>query len=232
MLNVQAWLKNPTLGTIPLFMAGDKQYYYFSHLLKRQNRISLSIMGENHLEKTGFKILFSGARQTNDGFMSYHMTGLNKIRMLFYYAAQFVKNPAYLNRSIYDTAGAFLTYYFLPKNYLNIFDYIPWEESEIDNKIINFFDWETDPSTTTTWRIGDGTVAFYNYIYYMVAGFTENDTFRSNQIREGMLSRSDAKLMIEQENQPRWNAIKWYCDTINLNFENTIKIINSMQRLY
>ena len=41
----------------------------------------------------------------------------------------------------------------------------------------------------TSWRIGDGTASFYNYIYYTIAGFTEHDTFRSNQIREGVISR-------------------------------------------
>lgn len=45
--------------------------------------------------------------------------------------------------------------------------------------------------TNTTWRIGDGTAAFYNYVYYTVAGFTEHDTFRSNQIREGQMTREE-----------------------------------------
>ena len=43
--------------------------------------------------------------------------------------------------------------------------------------------------TKSTWRIGDGTASFYNYVYTLVAGFSENDTFRSNQIREGMINQ-------------------------------------------
>ena len=31
--NVTAWLKKQHLGTIPLFMAGDKQYFYYANLL-------------------------------------------------------------------------------------------------------------------------------------------------------------------------------------------------------
>lgn len=231
-LNVLAWLKQPTLGTIPLFMAGDKQYFYYANLLKKQNNINLVIMGENHLEKTGFKILFSGARQQQEGLMSYHMTSLNKLRMLFYYMHQFLRNPFYINKSLIDTTSAFLSYYLLPHEYINIYDYLSWEEKKIEDTVINYFDWETDPGTKTTWRIGDGTVAFYNYIYYMVAGFTENDTFRSNQIREGMLSRKEALKVVEEENQPRWDSIKWYCDTIGINFNDTIKIINRIPSLY
>jgi hypothetical protein len=227
-LNVNAWLKKPSLGTIPLFMAGDKQYFYYANLLKKQNNIKLLIMGENHLEKTGFKIGFSGARQEQKGFMSYHISGVNKLRMLFYYAQQYAKNPAFFNRSLWDTTGAFLSYYLLPHEYLNIFDYLPWKEKEIEKVILNFFDWETDPGTKTTWRIGDGTAAFYNYIYFMVAGFTENDTFRSNQIREGDLTREEALKRSVIENQPRWDSIKWYCDTIRIDFEETIGRINTI----
>ena len=231
-LNVNAWLKKPSLGTIPLFMAGDKQYFYYANLLKKQNDIRLLIMGENHLEKTGFKIGFSGARQEQKGFMSYHMSSMNKLRMLFYYAQQYAGNPAYINRSLLDTAGAFLSYYLLPHEYLNIYDYIPWKEKEVENVLFNSFDWETDPGTKTTWRIGDGTVAFYNYIYYMIAGFSENDTFRSNQIREGDLTREEALQKANEENRPRFDSIKWYCDTIGIDFKKAIQWINQIKTLY
>ena len=63
------------------------------------------------------------------------------------------------------------------------------DEDLINSKLVNEYDWEIAPDTSTTWRIGDGTAAFYNYVYYTVAGFTEHDTFRSNQIREGQMSR-------------------------------------------
>jgi hypothetical protein len=94
------------------------------------------------------------------------------------------------------------------------------------------YDWELAPDTTTTWRIGDGTAAFYNYIYYTVAGFTEHDTFRSNQIREGQVTREDALKLVKEENQPRYENIRWYLDTLNMDFEKVIKIINNIHRMY
>ena len=81
------------------------------------------------------------------------------------------------------------------QDYFHIFDYYRWDENEVNDTLIGKYDWETAIDTTTTWRIGDGTAGFYNYVYYTVAGFTEHDTFRSNQIREGQLierRRSDA----------------------------------------
>ena len=98
--------------------------------------------------------------------------------------------------------------------------------------MLNHYDWEKAPDTSTTWRIGDGTAALYNYIYYTVAGFTEHDTFRSNQIREGQLTREEALTLVEGENQPRYQNIRWYLDALGMDFKDVIDIINSIPKLY
>lgn len=230
--NVSAWLKKPHLGLVPLFMAGDKQYFYYSKLLQRQNGLELVVMGENPLEKTMFKSGFSGAKQNMSGYMAYHISLANKARLLGFYLLNYIKNPSYLNSSLVDTIGAFFSYYSIRHDYLNLFNYLEWEENTILNVLINEYDWETDPETTTTWRIGDGTAAFYNYIYFMVAGFTENDTFRSNQIREGAMTRNKALKIASKENIPRWDSIMWYCNTLGLDFNDTIDRINMIKTLY
>ena len=88
------------------------------------------------------------------------------------------------------------------------------------------------PDTQTTWRIGDGTAAFHNYIYYTVAGFTEHDTFRSNQIREGDISREEALRLVADENRPRYPNVKWYLDAVDIEFEEAVKVVNAMPRMY
>ncbi len=55
-MNVEAWLKKPQLGMIPLFMAGDKQFFYYVNQIKRQTGIKLDIWSTNILENTDFKI--------------------------------------------------------------------------------------------------------------------------------------------------------------------------------
>ncbi|HNP32561.1 MAG TPA: hypothetical protein PKN96_04665 [Flavobacterium sp.] len=231
-LNVEAWLHKPHLGTIPLFMAGDKHYFYYNHLIMKQNDLKVSIMGENHLEKTGFKTAFSGAKQDLNGAMAYNVSSFNKLKMMGFYGAQFITNPKYINTSLLDTATAFLSYYGQKHDYLNLFDYIEWDEKTVEDTILGQYNWELDPYTKSTWRIGDGTAAFYNYIYYMVAGFTENDTFRSNQIREGKITRDEALKKVQEENYPRWESIQWYCNTIRLDWKDAIKIINKIKPHY
>ena len=56
--NIKAWLKKPELGMIPLFMAGDKFFFYYADKVKKQTGIDLNIWGINHLENTDFKNRF------------------------------------------------------------------------------------------------------------------------------------------------------------------------------
>lgn len=231
-LNVLAWLKKPNLGTIPLFMAGDKKFLHIIGQLLKRNSLELSFVGENMLETTRFKTGFCGIPPHFSNENTYTLPLIAKMRMAVFYGHQYLLNPAFINTSLLDTLDAFSSYYVRKHENLNIFDYLSWDEQTIESTLIHKYDWETDPSTSTTWRIGDGTAAFYNYIYYMVAGFTENDTFRSNQIREGMISRDEALRKANTENLPRWDSIQWYCNVIQIDWERAIGVINRIKPLY
>ena len=113
-----------------------------------------------------------------------------------------------------------------------MFDYIDWDEEEINKVLKQNYNWEISNDTTSTWRIGDGTAAFYNYIYYTIAGFTENDTFRSNQIRQGKISRKHAMNLSIDENKPRFESINEYLCIIGLDFFETLKKIDNSQKKY
>lgn len=230
--NVMAWLKRPRLGTVPLFMAGDKQYFYYANLLMEQNKLSLSILGENRLETTHFKSGFCGIKPHFGKTNTYALSPLDKLKMVTFYGKEYLLNPAYINSSLTDTLDAFKSYYVIRHQNINLFNYIQWEEEKIISLLLQEYDWETDPGTSTTWRIGDGTAAFYNYIYYMVAGFTENDTFRSNQIREGLLTREQALEKAHSENRPRFDSIQWYCSVIGIEWEKALQTINKIPTLY
>ncbi|GAK57898.1 putative lipopolysaccharide biosynthesis protein [Candidatus Vecturithrix granuli] len=230
--NVLAWLKKPDLGTIPLFMAGDKQYFYYANKIGKQTGCQMIILCENPLETTRFKSGFCGIAPDHRGRQTFKLRLIDKIKLAQYYGKQCLTNPAYLNSSLLDTLGAYCSYYFIPHNYFDIYQYIKWDEAEIISTLRTEYNWETAVDTSSTWRIGDGTASFYNYIYYTMAGFTENDTFRSNQIRENIISRQDALELVEKENAPRYASIQWYCDIIGIDFEETIKIINAAPKLY
>jgi glucosamine--fructose-6-phosphate aminotransferase (isomerizing) len=230
--NVNAWLKRPSLGTIPLFMAGDKQFFYYSNLLQKQMDVGIVLFGMNLLERTDFKVAFCGVKEKKKEDRHYHLSGINKLSIALYYGKEYILNPSYLNSSLVDTLSAYMSYYLIPHRYHIFYEYFEWNEDLITRTIIDEYDWETAGDTATTWRIGDGTASFYNYIYYNVAGFSENDTFRSNQVRQGLISREEALEQAKIENRPRFESIKWYCDTNDIGFEKAFKIINTIPKLY
>jgi len=231
--NIQAWLSKPSLGMIPLFMAGDKYFFYYCNQVKKQTGIKLNVWGINTLENTDFKTGFAGLAPEFDKKRIYSLNFLNQMKLFAFVGKNMLQSPGYINRSLLDTLGSFAVRYLYPKkDYYHFFDFYQWNEKEIEDTLLSEYDWETAVDTNSTWRIGDGTASFYNYIYCTVAGFTENDTFRSNQIREGLISRDEGLKLIEEENQPRYDTIKWYLEIIGMDFEKTIKKVNEIPKLY
>jgi glucosamine--fructose-6-phosphate aminotransferase (isomerizing) len=232
-MNLSAWLKSPHLGMMALLTAGDKHFFRHVERVKDQTGINLNLWGVNPLEQTHFKTGFLGIKPDFEEDKVYS-NGIMK--QLKYHSKRFramSESPSYFNSSLWDNlSGEYYRSFTTKKDYFHIFDYWTWDESTVNNILINQYDWETAIDTPTTWRIGDGTAGFYNYVYYTVAGFTEHDTFRSNQIREGQLSREEALKLVEIENFPRYQNIRWYLDTLGLDFKEVIKVINQHPKLY
>ena len=107
-----------------------------------------------------------------------------------------------------------------------------WDEDTVVSTLREEYDWELAPDTKSTWRIGDGTAAFYNYIYYTLAGFTEHDTFRSHQIRDGVMERNKALKLVQEDNRPRWDSMQWYANTIGFDLAEAVRTIETAPRLY
>lgn len=231
--NIQAWLAKPHLGMVPLFMAGDKFFYYYTDQVKRQTGVHLNIWGINPLENTDFKVGFLGVPPDHEKERIYSLSLKRQLKLFSSVAGVIAANPRYINSTIWNTLGSFISRSIVPhRDYYHMFDYYRWDEAEIEKLVLEEYQWEKAVDTDTTWRIGDGTAPFYNYIYFTVAGFSEYDTFRSNQIREGMLSRDEGMKLIIEENRPRYPSIKWYTDIINLDYAITVKRINEIPKLY
>ena len=229
--NIKAWLQKPDLGLIPLFMAGDKQYFAYAHKVRKQTGIPLVMWCSNpRLENCMFKSGFAGINI--GGRRVWDISLLEKIKIASYYGTAFLRNPAFLNESLKDTLVSFYWSWLVPHDFVFFFDYIPWDEKIIMDTLRREYEWEVDGGTTSTWRIGDGTAAFYNYIYYKVAGFTEHDTFRSNQVREGMLTRDEALSLVHEDNKPRYDSLAWYAETNNFDLDSALRVIDAIPPLY
>ncbi len=227
--NLEAWLKQPDLGTIPILTSVGQQFFYHANQVGKQLGRDLIVLCATPFERTNFKAGFSGIKPHFDGSKN---TPADKINMIFSYFGKYINNPSYVNRSLIDTIGGYLSFYVIPHNYLRLFEFLDWNEQEVNRTLIEDYGWETSSETPSTWRIDDGTVPLSDYMYYMMSGLTISDTFRSNQIREGRMTRETALAMVNRENQPRFKAIQWYCEKIGIDFEITVRRINNAPRLY
>lgn len=232
-MNLEAWLKSPNLGMMAMLTAGDKHFFRYVEDVKKQTGIELNLWGVNPLEVTHFKTGFLGIKPD---FEEKRVYSHGIAKQLSYHTKRFramMDSPGYFNSSLWDTlSGEYYRSLTKKKDYYHIFDYWRWDEELVNSVLINKYGWEVATDTNTTWRIGDGTAAFYNYVYYTVAGFTEHDTFRSNQIREGQMTRERAIALVDDENRPRYQNIRWYLDALGMDFEGVIKTVNKINKLY
>ncbi|HEU4729860.1 MAG TPA: hypothetical protein VFT22_18315 [Kofleriaceae bacterium] len=231
--NVEAWLKKPELGMVTLLMAGDKEFYAHARQLRKETGIKLVIFCTgNMIEDAPYKTGLMGVPQDDHGNTLTGMSLRNKLAMLWYFAKNYAKNPAYLNESLLDTANAFWQTFVVKDDFLYLFHYLPWNEDTIVSTIRREYDWEVATDTQTTWRIGDGTAAFYNYIYGTIAGFTEDEAMLSNMVREGHIDREEALRRGREYGKPRWPSIREYAQLVGFSAEEALQIINAAPKLY
>jgi hypothetical protein len=231
--NVEAWIKRPELGMVTLFMAGDKEFYSHARELRKETGIRLVIFCTgNMIEDAPYKTGLCGVPQDDHGNILTAMSLRNKLGLLWYYGKNYALNPSYFNESLVDTANAFWQTFVVKDDFLYLFSYLEWREKVIVDTIRNLYDWEIATDTTTTWRIGDGTAAFYNYIYQTMAGFTEDDVMLANMVREGHLTRDEAMERMQEFSKPRWPSIREYAQLIGFSLDEVVSAINAAPRLH
>lgn len=231
--NILAWLERPHLGMVPLFMAGDKFFYQVGRELRRELQIPLVVFcAGNPLERTDFKGGFAGIRESMHGQRLFAFSVRNKLEIAAFYGWQYLRNPAYLNASFFESVRSYFETFIARDDFLYLYHYLPWDEETIDRTLIEGYGWETAQHTDNTWRIGDGYTTFINHIYYTVAGFSEFDVFRSQQIRAGLLTRERALALAERDNQADLGVLADFAGQIGLNLEDVLIRIDSIPRRY
>jgi hypothetical protein len=231
--NIEAWLKKPEMGMVTLFTAGDKEFYSHARQLRKETGIQLVVFSTgNMIEDTPYKTGLCGIREDDHGMTLTGLSLRNEMALLWYYARNYLTNPRYLNESIWDTLYAYWCTFVVKDDFLYLFHYIPWREEEIVGTIRREYDWEVATDTTSTWRIGDGTAAFYNYVYQTVLGWSEDEVMLSNMIREQHLTREQALAKALEYGKPRFPSIRDYAQLVGFNCEEAMTIINGLPKAY
>jgi hypothetical protein len=233
--NIFAWLKDPHLGMLPIIQAGDKGFMDLGRTLCKELNVNFSVQATGYqLEQREFFLGFTGIKQKlrdNQRMSSYALA--TKLKMFLWYSYRTLKNPAYINAALLDNFNGYLSSFIKKENALHLFKYIKWNEKEMIETLENEYGWISDKSYgKNQWRMGDGQTAFNNFIYYHMAGFSEFDNFRSNQIREGLIDRNEALKLCVQDNSIKFETLKNFSEIIGFNLDEVLTKIICIPKLY
>lgn len=233
--NLFAWLKRPHLGMIPMLQAGDKGFYEYGRKLSKELNLQLVVHCTGYqLEQREFFLGFLRVNErlkNNPTLSDYSL--LNKFNMFFKYGLQYFLNPAYFNSSFVASLQAFIHSFVYKEKFLHLFRYVKWDEKEIIRTLNDEYEWESDVSYgKNQWRMGDGQTAFNNFVYYTVAGFSEYDNFRANQIREGLITRDEALKLCEEDNKIKYDTLRIYSEIIGFNLDDVLSKVSCIPKLY
>ena len=231
--NLRAWLKRPHLGMVPLFFIGDKPFLYYGSELRKKTKSDITIFGSGfQCEKMEFKVGYCGINQNiQNNIRMYNFDLLNKFKLLLWYSLQYIKNPFYINSSLLDNIIGFYSSFIHKDSAIYIYNYVKYPSHNIDSVLRNLGFISDKKYGVNQWRVGDGHTALTNFIYYQIGGFSEFDNYRSNQVREGIITREEAVKLVEIDNQTRLDTISNFCNLIGVNTEEILlKILNIKKR--
>jgi glucosamine--fructose-6-phosphate aminotransferase (isomerizing) len=233
--NINGFLKDPDLGMMTFVQAGDKEMYHYGREIRQDKGLDLTVWCSGYqLEQREFFIGYCGINKTliNNPRL-YDYGWITKIQLAIYYGLKTLKNPNYWNRSIIDNAAAFWHCFVAKDDFLYLFNYYPWNETEVERVLSQEYEWEADTDYgQNQWRMDDFHTSFINYVYYTVAGFSEFDDFRSNQVREGLISRDEALRLTAIDNNIRYESLREFSNLVGFNLEHVLKKIDAIPKLY
>ena len=225
--NIEAWFNKPHPGLIPLFMAGDKKFLHFERNLKKELNIDYSFFGTGSgSENRPFYFLFAGAslHGSNDNGVMSEMKLDTKLKLLFFYGINFLKNPKLINKSLFNSGLAYYYSFFEKYNYISLFKYLKIKDEEKNKFLIDEFGLKNDEKYgEEIWRMGDGQSSFNNLLYSALCGFTEIDDQLSIAIRNNQYQRDKALSRVLKHNLPKKDMLQYFFDLIKIDSNKTLK---------
>ena len=233
--NINGLLHSPDLGMLTFVQAGDKEMYHFGRKIRKEKDLKLTVWCSGYqLEQREFFIGYCGINKTlvNNPRL-YDYGWVTKLQLGAYYGLKTLKNPYFWNRSIWDNLMAFWHCFVAKDDFLYLFNYYPWNEQEVEQVLREKYQWEADLNYgVNQWRMDDFHTSFINYVYYTMGGFSEFDDFRSNQVREGLITRDEALRLAAIDNTIRYESLLEFSNLVGFNLEHVLKKIDSLPKLY
>lgn len=199
---LKVWSHRPSSIMIPIVCAHCKNWWPTIFKYARVNEVSLIVIGSNPLETASFKKEgFGGAR-------SYHKFS-NVKNIISKSMKELSTNPRYLTSvswplvlSMYlgaSHSSPYLKWRYKDINVIRLFDFIKWDEAEVESTIAAKLGWRKSPEVASSWRFDCRLDYVRRKMYSSTVGVTELRDLLSKMIREGMITRAKALERLKEE---------------------------------
>jgi hypothetical protein len=182
------WIKTRDVSLIPILMSQDKAFYFYANKIAKELGNIPIVLADHQFEKTNFKSLLAGSKEDSfnpkSGGLEYRLNYKNLFLMILHFTKSLFRNPSLIFLFVKQASISGFNYYLLPHNLIHIFEYLDWDESEVEEVLRREYEWGVGiASSKQSWRMGDITSPFYNLIYRLKLGFDEHDTMTANLVR-------------------------------------------------
>ena len=209
--NLVAWFRKPSPALVPMICVACKTMYGNFQRIANKYDIHCIVTGGNRLEDTTFK---TGLH----GILTDEKVTPTSFRLLRSVLALTLKNPAYF--TLISITAIVQSYLFGHRSAIGvkllggsttripIFHFIEWNEQEVLSRIRSELSWESPPELKSTWRFDCRVSYLKDFMYMKTLGMTEKDDFYAKMVREGLITREEALLRLEEENKLEADEIR------------------------
>lgn len=205
------WLRKPSPAAIPMICIACKNV--LPHIIKyaKKYNVKCIVTGGNPYEDTSFKkeLLNVSADENHENTFIKSLQGVTN---------EILKNPSYchpmcipimINGFLYGNPYGFGPRIFSPQiKFIDLFHYIPWRENEVLSRIKQELKWESPIRFSSSWRFDCKVGHLKDMLYLKTLNMTEKDDLYSKMVREGLITRDNALIRLNDENKLHIEEIK------------------------
>jgi hypothetical protein len=200
---VSAWFRKPSPALIPMVCLSCKGSWLDICRIAKQRKIGCIVTGVNPYEVISFRrelLGISRDEKAAGAFLRYAYSFREIAKNQSYVRLPLIKAmiKAYLFGAPFSLG---LRVYARRMTWLQLFDYIPWDEDEIVSRITTELHWSRPTDVKSTWRFDCRVKHLVDFMSMMTLNMTDKDDFYAKMVREGRMTRDCALTKLADENQ-------------------------------
>ena len=222
--HLNAWIKRPVPASLMFINVGERIGY--------ETLVELEAVKEGVHLVLGGRTPIQSEAQYKTNLMKINNKG-GKLSWMGGYAKQVLLNPS-LALNLFSLKTQYKEFMvgrwkkqLIKKNSLTIihpfYNYIQWLEKDLEDVLFNELSWESPKGDKQTSRVGCEIDTLRQFLFYRTLGYNDNHIDLSGLIRDGQLTRDEAKAKLEKAIDIPISEIKYILTKAGVDADNFLK---------